>query len=639
MAALALSLAPIAHHGKDMHSHRLAGIAVAFTLMVLPGAGRAQARVDVPKAFDRREIMIAMRDGVQLFTVVLTPKNAREPLPIILSRTPYGTGGWGGTSGIDYGFKELMDDAGGYIFAFQDIRGRFKSQGTFVMNRPPRNERDAKSTDESTDTYDTIEWLTKNVAGNNGRVGMVGISYPGWLADVGVIGAHPALKAVSPQATMGDTWMGDDFFHQGAFRLTYGLEYAWSLEASRDGSVVPTPGRHDTYEWYRAFPTLDSLAKAVGALAWPTWQRFVAHPSYDSVWQARSLPRRMRATSVPMLTVGGWWDQEDLYGPQATYRSIEPSDAAHRNFIAIGPWFHGEWFEEAGDSLGNARFGSATGEYFRREIQAPWFAYYLKGKGDGRFPEARVFDAGDSTWRSYDAWPPATAKRTRLYLRGNGKLSLEQAPSANEGKDSFVSDPAHPVPYRPRPVEWTYSAGSRWTRWMTEDQRFVDGRPDILTWQTEPLEQDVRIAGNISAHLIASTTGSDADWVVKLIDVYPDSMPKSPRMRGYELMIAGDIMRGRYRNDFSKPEAIAANSPVPFTVDLHGQAYTFRKGHRIMVQVQSTWFPLYDRNPQTFVPNIFMAKASDYRAQTHSVYHDAAHASYVEVPVVPSRGM
>jgi len=610
---------------------------LAFTIMASAVATsiRAQAapsRLD--SLFARREVSIPMRDGVKLFTVILSPKNVAGPLPIILSRTPYGTSEWGGTSGIEYGFGDLMHD--GYIFVFQDIRGRNKSEGEFIMNRPPRDKRDPRSVDESTDTWDTIDWLVKNATPNNGRVGMLGISYPGWLSNMAAIDPHPALKAVSPQATMADTWMGDDFFHQGAFRLSYGLEYSWMMEASKDGSIIPAPGRFDTYDWYRAFPTLDSLGKAVGAMRWPTWKRFTEHPAYDSVWQARAVTHFLSQTQVPMLSVGGWWDQEDLYGPQATYKAIEPHDAAHRSFLVVGPWYHGEWFIEAGDSLGNARFGSATGEYFRRQIQARWFGYWLKDEGDGKFAEATVFDAGTGKWRTFDAWPPANAAAKHLYFHSNGRLSFDAPPEA-AGRDSFVSDPGHPVPYRPRPVEWTYDArGSRWERWMTEDQRFVEGRPDVLVWQTAPLEADISIAGDVTARLFASTTGTDADWVVKLIDVYPDSIVDRPGMGGYELMIAGDIMRGRYRTSFSRPRAIPANTVQAYTVDLHGQAYTFKRGHRIMVQVQSTWFPLYDRNPQTFVPNIFTAAASAYRVQTHRIVHDRTHPSSVEVMVLPS---
>jgi putative CocE/NonD family hydrolase len=599
---------------------------VLLSLLVLAaGPARAQ-QPEFAQRFDRREVSIPMRDGVQLFTVVLTPRAAQGPLPILMIRTPYGAANWFRSTLVELRYREFGD---GYILVAQDIRGRYRSGGRFEMNHTPAR---GVAVDESTDTWDTIDWLVKHIAGNNGRVGIFGISYPGFLTDMALVRPHRALKAVSPQATMGDTWMGDDFFHQGAFRQSYGLEYVWEMEASSDESVPVVLGRYDAYDWYRSFPALDSLARAVGALRWPTWRRFTEHPAYDSVWQRRSVPRIVTHTTVPTLTVGGWWDQEDLYGPQATYRAREATDAAHLNYLVEGPWYHGEWFAEAGDSLGNIHFGSETGAYFRREIQAPWFAYWLKGEGSGHFPEARVFDAGARTWRTFESWPPRETTPAHLYFQPAGGLSFD--PPTTSGDDAYLSDPAHPVPYRPRPVERTYGPGSRWRRWMTEDQRFVDGRPDVLTWQTGPLENDLTIVGDITAHLFASTTGSDADWVVKLIDVYPDSVPERPALGGYELMIAGDIMRGRYRTGWEHPAALAPGAVLPFTVDLHQQAYTFRRGHRIMVQVQSTWFPLYDRNPQTFVPDIFHAQAADYRAQTHRIYRSATAASNVEVHVL-----
>ena len=592
-------------------------------------AHAAPAQTPAGAAFTRIDTTITMRDGTKLFTVILVPSHQSGSLPILMTRTPYGAEG--AANGMESGtrYPELVED--GFIFVEQDIRGMNKSQGTFVMNRPPGGK-----TDESTDTWDTIDWLVKHVPNNNGRVGMFGISYPGWLTDESLINPHPALKAVSPQASMGDTWMGDDFFHQGAWRQTYGTEYAWMMEASKDQSVLPTPSRFDTYTWYLSFPDLDSLGKAIGAYNWPTWRRFVAHPSYDAEWRSRAVPLYLKHTTVPTLTVGGTWDQEDLYGPQATYAAREPSDSAHLNFLVLGPWYHGEWSGLTGDSLGNIAFGSNTSEYFRTKIEQPWFDYWLKDKGSKDFAEVRVFDAGDSTWKSFDAWPPKNAVTRKLYFHSNGVLSFSAPTEATAAADSFVSDPNHPVPYRPRPVEWTYGPGSRWRRWMTEDQRFVEGRPDVLVWQTPPLDSDITITGDIVAHLFASTTGSDADWIVKLIDVYPDSM-RSTMMRGYELMVNADIMRGRYWKSFSQPAPIPSGQITPFNVDIHDQTYTFQRGHRIMVQVQSTWFPLYDRNPQTFVPNIFKAKPSDYRAETHRVFRSAAHASNVEVMVLPRR--
>jgi putative CocE/NonD family hydrolase len=573
------------------------------------------------------DTMIPMRDGIRLHTVIVTPRDS-DPLPILLHRTPYGARDF--ADGMARGARRVGLD--GYIIVAQDIRGRYGSEGTFEMNRPPHSGHDG--TDESTDTYDTIDWLVKHVAHNNGRVGVVGISYPGWLTAVAGIGAHPALKAISPQAPMGDTWMGDDFFHQGAFRLSYGLEYTWMMEASPDLSVTPSPSRYDTFDWYRSFPTLGALARAVGADHWPTWRRFVANPTYDSVWQARALPRTFTHTTVPTLVVGGWWDQEDEYGPLAAYAALEHTDTAGLNFLVMGPWYHGQWFADSGTALGNVPFGRPTGVDFR-ELQRRWFSHYLKGDSGGTVAEATLFDAGTDTWRRFDQWPPAGAAHRHLYFRAAGELSFD-APTAASGDDRYVSDPAHPVPYRPRPVERTYSRTSRWRRWETEDQRFVDNRPDVLTWQTAPLDADVTVAGNVVAHLYASTTGSDADWIVKLIDVYPDTVPEHPTMGGYELMVTGEVMRGRYRTSWTHPSAIPANQVEAYTVDLHQQAYTFRAGHRIMVQVQSTWFPLYDRNPQTFVPNIFLAHPEDYQARVHRVYRTARYPSNVEIDVVPT---
>jgi len=598
-------------------------VGVIATTTVLPAQ---QATPSLDALFTRREVKIPMRDGVQLFTVILTPRSAGNNLPILMSRTPYATNGWGGTLGIAVGFKELIAD--GYVFVFQDIRGQHQSEGVFVMNRPPRDKSQAGSVDEATDTWDTIEWLLKNLS-TNGRVGMLGISYPGFLVNAAQVEPHPALKAMSPQASMVDTWMGDDFFHQGAFRQSYGIEWVHGRESKQAGTGPLTIGRWDTYDWYRSFPTLADLAAATGASKWPTWQRFMAHPSYDSVWQQRAVHRYLTHTDIPTLTVGGWWDQEDGFGMLASYAALEKTDTAGISNLLVGPWFHGQWYDEAGDSLGALRFGRNTGDDFRA-IQARFFAQHLKGRGAAKLAEATLFDAGTNSWREFASWPPRNAERRKLYFRANGELSFT-APTAAVGNDAYVSDPAHPIPYRPRPIP----SYVEWNEWHTRDQRFVDGRPDVLTWQTAPLTADMTIAGDVLATLFASTTGSDADWVVKLIDVYPDDAALRPQMRGYQLMVASEIMRGRYWKSFSKAQPIPPNTVVPFTVDMHQQAYTFRAGHRIMVQVQSSWFPLYDRNPQRFVPNIFFAKASDYRAQTHRVQRTVKWPSHVEVGVLP----
>jgi putative CocE/NonD family hydrolase len=607
----------------------LLALVIALAAPARPGVSQAPAA-----DFAVTDTMVPMRDGARLFTVILTPKEATEPPPILMLRTPYGTQGWAGTPRFLVAFKELIDD--GYVFVIQDIRGRYRSEGQFLMNRPLHDPADPRGVDESTDTYDTIDWLVHHVPGTNGRVGVVGISYPGWLAAMAGIDPHPALKAISPQAPMTDTWMGDDFFHQGAFRLSYGLEYAWMMEETPDESTGPRATRYDTFDWYLSYPTLGALAEAVGAARFPTWRNFVAHPAYDAFWKARALTTYLTSVRVPTLTVGGWWDQEDLYGPMATYATLERYDSAGLNHLVMGPWSHGQWARAGGDHLGNVRFGANTADEFRARIQAPWFAYWLKGKGGGKFAEAELFEAGDNRWRGFDAWPPRDAVRRSLYLLPGGRLAFDP-PTDTTGFDAYVSDPAHPVPYRPRPVELTYDPrGSRWAQWMTEDQRFVDDRPDVLTWQTAPLDDDVTIAGDIAGRLFAATTGGDADWVVKLIDVYPDTVPDRAAMGGYELMVAGDILRGRYRTSFERPQPIPAGAVESYTVDLHQQLYRFQRGHRIMVQVQSTWFPLYDRNPQTWVDNIFRAVPDAYRRQTHRVYHTVRYPSRVDVMVLPA---
>jgi putative CocE/NonD family hydrolase len=598
--------------------------ALALAAAALATAASAAAQGTSASARGCREAMIPVRDGVRLHTTIVAPAGPHDPLPILMTRTPYGAPRCPFDGGIP----------GGYIRVWQDIRGRNGSEGAFIMNRPNREPGDSGATDESTDTWDTVEWLIHNVPATNARVGIAGISYPGWLSEEPLIRPHPAVKAVSPQAPMTDTWMGDDFFHQGAFRLSYGFEYGWEMESEMVGAgPLPISGP-DVYDWYLSFPSLKALTDATGAMRIPTWRRFVEHPAYDSVWQRRAFERVVTQLAVPTLTVGGFWDQEDLFGPQATYAALERLDSAGLNHLVIGPWSHGQWGGSGGEQLGNVHWGQATSDTFRIRMQRPWFDYWLRGEGSGRFPKAQLFDGGAQAWRSFDAWPPHEATPKALYFHAGGALSFDP-PSERGGFDQYLSDPAHPVPYRPRPIEITYSRGSRWARWMTEDQRFVEGRPDVLTWQTAPLAGDVTIAGAVAAHLAAATTGSDADWVVKLIDVYPDSVPSHPDMGGYELMVAGDIMRGRYRESWEHPAVIPPDAVEAYTVDLHYQLYTFRRGHRIMVQVQSTWFPLYDRNPQTFVPNIFEAPASAYRAATERIYRTAAQPSRVEVMVLP----
>jgi hypothetical protein len=593
--------------------------------VVLGTAGSAQQ----VGGFDytRHDEEIAMRDGVRLHSVIVSPRTVTTLLPILLLRTPYGADEYSGQPFPSDYVRELAAD--GYIFVFQDIRGLNKSQGEFVMNRPWTN---GKGLDETTDTSDTIDWLLKNVRGNNGRVGALGISYPGWLTEMVGMTPNPAIRAVSPQAPMTDTWMGDDFFHQGAFRMSYGLEYAYSVESSKSGADFDV-GVYDMYDWYLRQGTLEQITATMGNKL-PSWRTFVEHPAYDAFWQAKAVERVWTKTTVPTLTVGGFWDQEDFFGPIAIYKALEPNDTQALNRIVIGPWNHGQWGRGDGGALDQVNFKSPAGRYFREKIQAPFFAFYLKDKGALPVGEATVFESGANAWRTYTSWPPKDAATTSLYLHPEGKLSFDP-PRTGAAFTSYVSDPDHPVPYRPRPIQPTYCpCGSNWSTWLVADQRFVDGRPDVATWVGDPLTADVVVAGNVMAHLQASTTGGDADWVVKLIDVYPDSVPNDVKMGGYELMVSSDIMRGRYRRSFERPEPIAPNVVLEYTVDLHQQAYRFLKGHRMMVQVQSTWFPLYDRNPQTFVPNIFRAKPGDFVAATERIYHTTQFASRVDVDIV-----
>jgi len=591
----------------------------------------AKRTADIPQPdtripYKRSEAMISMRDGVKLYTVILSPEKQTEPAAILMDRTPYGVKSTSPNSASSR--PELAKE--GYVFVFQDIRGRFDSEGTFVMNRPPRDKRDPRSVDESTDTYDTIDWLIKNIPNNNGRVGIYGVSYDGWLASAALIDPHPSLKASSPQAPMTDAWMGDDFFHNGAFRLSYGHEYAKWMEYGKP-DAGPVTFDIDSYDWYLRTGVLSKLAATLDGRS-PTFNSFIAHPAYDDYWKARSSERYLPCTNVPTLVVGGWWDQEDEYGALATYRALEKCDKNNNVFFVMGPWNHGGWGGR-GRRLGFVDFGSETGTYYRREIQAPFFACRLKDKCTKQTPEASVFQSGSNRWMAYDAWPPRV-QSLKLYLDAEGKLSFDKPAHEKSDFDAYISDPADPVPYRKRPIEATYDPkGSGWYTWLVSDQRFVANRKDVLKWQTDVLAEDVTISGDIIAHLFASTTGTDSDWVVKLIDVYPDEYPADKKMAGYQLMIADEIFRGRYRKSFEKPEAIPPNKVVEYSIDLRGNDHVFMKGHRIMVEVQSTWFPLYDRNPQTFVPNIFNATATDFKPATQQIYRTTKYPSHISVSV------
>jgi len=605
------------------------GLAVVALICVAPFAP-VTAQSDQPP-FTRTDEMIPMRDGVRLNTHIYAPTRTNERFPFLLLRTPYGLGNATGAQ-IAAGLPELA--AEGFIIVQQDIRGRFKSEGQFVMLRQPRDPKDKNAIDESSDTYDTIEWLLKNVSNNNGRVGIAGTSYGAWLSVMAMLDPHPALKAVVEQASPADMWIGDDFHHNGAFRLSYGFEYAYMMESSKEiADVSKVIDTFDTYEWYLKLGSLANVETKYFNGKIPSWRDFANRPDYDDFWKRQAFAPWLNRVTVPTLNVAGWWDQEDFYGPIKIYELLERHDQAKQNFLVVGPWNHGGWSRGEGRKLGKVDFGSATAEHYRSKILVPFLAHYLKGKGSHELPEALTFRTGVNEWVRHNAWPPKQDVVDRkLYLQKDRMLSFTPPPSVGQSFDSYISDPANPVPYRPRPIKLR----SGWTTWLVEDQRFVDQRPDVLSWVSEPLKEDVVVSGRIVANLFASTTGTDSDWIVKLIDVYPQKYEADPEMGGFQLMIAGDVFRGRYLKSFEKPQPIPANSAQHYQIAFPANDHAFKKGHRIMVQVQSTWFPVIDRNPQRFVPNIFLAKEADFQPATQRVFRSGRHASHLAVPVVGS---
>lgn len=598
-------------------------------LVCLTAATSLSAQQQPAVSLNATEAMIPMRDGVRLYSQIYAPAEASEKLPILLLRTPYGTGQLNAAR-MAASLPELMAD--GYIVVTQDIRGRFKSEGSFVMLRQPRDPKDTKAIDESTDTYDSIDWLLKNVPNNNGRVGMAGTSYGAWLTVMGTLDPHPALQAAVEQASPADMWIGDDFHHNGAFRLSYGLEYCYMMESSKEISdVTAVVDRLDAYEWYLNLGALSNANEKYFHNKLPTWNDFVTHPDYDAFWKRQGFAPWLNKVTVPILNVAGWWDQEDFYGPIKIYELLEKHDSANKNFLVVGPWNHGGWSRGEGQKLGRIDFGSATAAYYRKEVLARFLAYHLKQKGKLDMPEAFTFRTGKNEWVRHDAWPPKRDIAARkLYFQAAGKLSFDPPPASRDAFDSYVSDPANPVPYRPRPIE----VRSGWTTWLVEDQRFVDHRPDVLSWVSEPLKEDVTVSGKVIANLFASTSGSDSDWIVKLIDVYPEKGLADPKMAGFQLMVAGDVLRGRYRNSLEKPEPITPDAVNRYEIGFPANDHVFLKGHRIMVHVQSSWFPVIDRNPQKFVPNIFLAKESDFQKATQRIFRSGQNASYIAVPIV-----
>lgn len=593
------------------------------------------------RPYTRQEAMIPMRDGIKLHAVILRPAGDKEPLPFLMERTPYGVDEV--TPGaVTYRYTELAQS--GYIFVFEDIRGRYKSEGAFVMMRPLLDQHQAgqsgapesqvagsQKIDESTDSYDTVAWLLKNIPGNNGRVGVAGISYPGGMAQDAGIGPHPAVRAISPQAPMIDVWKGDDFFHNGAFRETYGYDYVLGMESGKTTTFQKLD--QDAYNYFLNAGSYAAAAKQGKIDQLPTAQAFFAHPAYDSYWQARAVEPHLTSLSVPSLEVGGYWDQEDMWGPQAAYAALRKQDpSSTKLFLVLGPWRHGGWAGST-ERLGAIDFGEPTSDEYRTRIEAPFFEHYLKEKGAFDAGGAITFQTGSDVWKHYASWPPADSRSSNLYLSANGSLSFEEKdePDATSFA-TYVSDPATPVPYRARPIQATYAPGSKWGPWMVEDQRPFTSRKDVATFTTPPLEHDVTITGDVIADLFAATSGTDSDWVVKLIDIYPPDAPA--KMAGFQLMVNGEIFRGRYRTSFSQPEAVPSNQPEEYRFSLHGADHVFERGHRIMVEVQSTWFPLYDRNPQSFVPNIMQAAPADFHPATQRIYFSSRHPSHLELPVV-----
>jgi hypothetical protein len=602
------------------------------------------------RPYSREEVMIPMRDGVKLHAVILRPTDTKESLPFLMQRTPYGVDGYD-SDAINSRYTELAQS--GYIFVMEDIRGRYKSEGKFVMMRPLADHSDPKAIDESTDSYDTVAWLLRHVSHNNGRVGVMGISYPGFLAVEAGIDPNPAVRAISPQAPMTDVWIGDDFFHNGAFRQTYGYDYALGMESTKENTFGKLD--EDAYTFFLNAGSFAAAGKLSNTTDLPTWQAFLDHPAYDEFWQSRAVQPHLISIVVPTLEVGGFWDQEDLWGPQEEYAVLEPhnepGDPAHRVYMVLGPWRHGGWSQTT-RRLGDVNFGEPVGDEFRRQIEAPFFAYYLKDQPGFDLANAATYQTGSERWMHYNQWPPKNVTTRDLYLDADGALSFAK-PADTSAFRAYTSDLANPVPYRRRPIETTYApSGSGWYTWLVQDQSFLgagnpEGRKDVATWATPPLDHDVTVTGNVVADLIASTSGTDSDWVVKLIDVFPDgpapsachqpclSIDPGPGVKpaGFELMITDEIFRGRYRTSFSRPEPIPANTPEEYKFSLHAADHVFLKGHRIMVQVQSTWFPLYDRNPQTFVPNIMTAQPADYKTAEQHIYA----GSHIELPE-PSAG-
>ena len=599
--------------------------------------------------YDRREVMIAMRDGVKLHTVILVPKGARQA-PILLTRTPYNASSLTGhaasshlgpiLSGYDNATDVIVE--GGYIRVVQDVRGKYGSEGDYVMNRPLHGPQNPTPVDHATDTYDTIDWLVKNTPESNGKVGILGISYDGFLPLMALVNPHPALKVSVPMNPMVDGWMGDDWFHNGAFRQQ-NMPYIYEQAGTHDNSALWWTSTFDDYDMYLRAGSAGEMGRQRGLEQVGFWRKVIAHPSYDVFWQDQAVDKILakQPLKVPVMLVHSLWDQEDIYGAIAVYKAIKPKDINNdKVFLVMGPWHHGQEIQDA-SRLGALKWGSDTGLYFRQEILRKFLDHYLKDNAPPQVvAPVNAYESGTNTWRRLPSWPAGctsgcSIKPTPVYLKSGLKMNTAAPSSSDAAYDEYVSDPAKPVPFRARPNRPTgYTEELSWWRWLVDDQREASGRTDVLTYVSDMVTTPTKISGQPVANIIASTSGTDSDWVVKVIDVYPDEVAGQPEMGGYQLAVSMDIFRGRYREGFETPKPIEAGKPLLYRFELPTANHVFLPGHRMMVQIQSSWFPLYDRNPQTFVQNIFWAKPTDYKAATQRIFHAPDQASFIEMPMV-----
>ena len=608
--------------------HGLAAIGILFL------SAHAQDSLYIKQHYDKTEYYVTMRDGVKLFTSVYAPKDTFQDYPIILNRTPYSVGPYGPSAYRNRMVPSMNEVREGYIFAYQDVRGRYMSEGTFEDLRPYRTvKKDKRDIDETTDTYDTVDWLVKNIRHNNGRVGITGISYPGFYTTMGTIDAHPSVVATSPQAPIADPFVGDDEHHNGAFFLAQNFRFYMFFGQPRPVPTTRTtfsfrPWTMDSYKFFLEMGPLPNANALYFKDSVAFWTKMMKHETLDEFWQAMLVYPHLKNIKPAVMTVGGWFDQEDMLGPLKTYKEIEKNNMGITNILVMGPWNHGQWNRDPGEVLGDINFDSETSVWFQTNVQLPFFNYHLKGKGDPIRAEAVVFETGANQWHQLDSWPPKNITQKNLYLLPQGKLDFNPPPQSVEQFSEYASDPAKPVPHT-REIRSGVSGAV-----LVEDQRFAATRPDVLVFQSGKLDKDITIAGPTIASLQVSTSGTDADWVVKLIDVFPDDSLGVARsgvpLGGYQMLVRGDVIRGKFRNSFSKPEPFVPNEVTKVEFELRDLFHRFKKGHRIMVQIQSTWFPLVDRNPQKFV-NIRTAKESDFQKATHRVYHSPEHASHVKV--------